>query len=168
MKREICANQKIVFKAIVLNRGCDIGSNRYNDLSWQAYRLPCRRPVSTNMNTSSSSQRPRGRDTPTPPPRVGHVATTAGRTTSRWKSAITYHSKTKAENRIPSKMVVERSTVFHHQKTDAVSQTPPQRQPADRRWVLEELKKLRTDVTDQQVELATSRMKLDEIIQRIE
>ena len=54
--------------------------------------------------------------------------------------------------------MVERSTVYEQRSTEAVAQTSPERAPASCRWVLDKLRQLRTDVVDQQVEMATNRV----------
>ena len=60
--------------------------------------------------------------------------------------------------------MVEHKTAYRHQKTDATSKTTSENQPANRKWVIGEL----IDVVDQQVELATMHMKLDDIIKHME
>ena len=85
------------------------------------------------------------------------------------KSATIYNSDiTKGATNVPSQMVIEKKTVYKHQKTDVTYQTTNDHRPADRRWVVAELKHMRIDVADQQVELATMRMKLDNIIKCID
>ena len=134
-------------------------------------RLPCRRPgrITPKLTTNNSRS-------PTPAVVVNRISTPPkGRATTErkfkipLKPATIYNSRiNKDKTTVPSQMVIESTTVRRHQKTDATRQTPKGHQPAKRRWVISKLKKLRINVVDQQVEMATTRMKLDEIIQRME
>ena len=123
------------------------------------------------MQKATASRQPRV-GPPTPPVpmmRVNRIQTPPkdGTTSKKYKiprkSVTIYNSK----NSVPSKMVVKKETVYRHQKTDATSQTSRDNPPADRRLVVKELKDMLIDVVDQQVELATMRMRLDDIIKRI-